>query len=128
MTEQYDGVVPYLFFDNAETAINWYSENFGFVEIGRWCNEAGKVQNAEMRVGNTELWLDGSGRLKKADDRPIWIGVWVDNVDAIYHQVQAKGLVCEPPVTREFGVRMLNIEDGMGHLWGFIKRVPATAN
>lgn len=24
---------------------------------------------------------------------------------------------------REFGVRMLNAEDGMGHMWGFIKRI-----
>jgi hypothetical protein len=32
---------------------------FGFEEIGRWANADGKIHNAEMRVGDTELWLDG---------------------------------------------------------------------
>jgi len=123
VSEIYKGIVPYLFFDDAEAAIKWYSEIFGFEEIGCWRNDEGNIQNAEMRVGNTEIWIDGSGRLKKEDDRPIWVGVWVDNVDAIYQSVRAKGVECEEPTTREFGVRMLNIDDRMGHLWGFIKRV-----
>lgn len=123
MNEQFKGIVPYLFFDDAEEALNWYTEMFGFIEIGRWLNDNGKIQNAEMRVGNTEIWLDDSGRLNKSDERPIWIGIWVEDVDAIYDQLRGRGLDCEAPVTREFGVRMLNIDDGMGYLWGFIKRV-----
>ena len=128
MTEAYKGIVPYLFFDDAEQALRWYSDVFGFVEIGRWLNDDGKVQNAEMKVGDTEIWLDGSGSLQMTDDRPIWIGVWVDDVDAIYKKVRNKGIECEEPVTREFGVRMFNIDDGMGHLWGFIRRVPAAVS
>ena len=127
MSKQYKGIVPYLFYDDAEAAIDWYGEIFGFEEIGRSTNDEGKIQNAEMRVGNTEIWIDGSGRLKKEDDRPIWVGVWVEDVDAIYENVREKGIECEEPITREFGVRMLNVDDGMGHLWGFIKRVPHAA-
>lgn len=123
MQERFQGIVPYLFVDDAELAIRWYTEKFGFEEIGRWTNDEGKIANAEMRVGNTEIWLDGSGQLNKDDPRPIWIGVWVDDVDEIYAFITAQGVTCDAPVTREFGVRMLNIEDGMGHLWGFIKRV-----
>lgn len=128
MNEEYQGIVPYLFFDDAEQALTWYSDRFGFVETGRWLNEDGKVQNAEMRVGNTEIWLDGSGQLKKTDDRPIWIGIWVEDVDVIYEQLLKRGLECDAPVTREFGVRMLNVDDGMGYLWGFIKRVGDATN
>ena len=122
MSEQYSGVVPYLFYDDAEAAMAWYSRVFGFEETGRWTDNEGRVQNAEMRVGSTELWLDGSGRRKDDDERPVWIGVWVDDVDAVYERVTAAGVSCEPPVDREFGVRMLNVPDGMGHLWGFIRR------
>ena len=122
MSEQYSGVVPYLFYDDAEAAMAWYSRVFGFEETGRWTDDEGRVQNAEMRVGSTELWLDGSGRRKDDDERPVWIGVWVDDVDAVYERVTAAGVSCEPPVDREFGVRMLNVPDGMGHLWGFIRR------
>lgn len=124
MTDLYKGIVPYLFFDDAEAALEWYADKFGFIEIGRWLNDDGKVQNAEMKVGTTEIWLDGSGRLDKQDERPLWVGIWVEDVDAIYEQVRSRGITCEEPVTREFGVRMLNIDDGMGYLWGFIKRVP----
>ena len=122
MTDQYQGIVPYLYYDDAEAAMDWYTRVFGFEEIGRWANESGRIQNAEMRVGNTELWLDGSGRRKDTDERPTWIGIWVDDVDAVHRKVQEAGIECEAPVDRDFGVRMLNVQDGMGYLWGFIRR------
>ena len=125
MSTDYRGVVPYLFYDDVESAMAWYTRVFGFDEIGRWHNDEGKIQNAEMRIGDTELWLDGSGaRATTTDPRPHWIGAWVEDVDAVYNRVRAAGVACEAPQDREFGVRMLNVDDGMGHLWGFIKRIP----
>lgn len=123
MTNQYQGIVPYLFYDDAAAALDWYTRVFGFTEIGRWTNEAGVVQNAEMRVGDTELWLDGSGRRQETDQRPAWVGVWVTDVDRVYQSIQEAGVNCDAPVDREFGVQMLNVEDGMGYLWGFIRRI-----
>ncbi len=122
MNSDYQGIVPYLFYDDAGAAMAWYSRVFGFEEIGRWENDAGKVQNGEMRVGTTELWLDGSGKKTDTDERPHWIGIWVDDVDAMYTKVTRAGVECDDPVDREFGVRMLTVPDGMGHLWGFMKR------
>ncbi|MEM9741072.1 MAG: VOC family protein [Pseudomonadota bacterium] len=122
MTNRYLGFVPYLFYDDLAVALEWYTRVFGFEEINRWTNEAGKIHNAEMRVGDCELWLDGSGRRKDSDPRPHWIGITVDDVDAIYSRVRAAGVQCDAPVDREFGVRMLNVPDPMGYLWGFIKR------
>ncbi len=123
MSTDYKGIVPYLFFDDVEAALSWYERVFNFEEIGRWTDDQDRVQNAEMRVGNTEIWLDGSGRRQHQDDRPDWIGIWVDDVDAIYNRLLESGLECPPPVDREFGVRMLNVADGMGYLWGFIRRI-----
>ncbi len=122
MNSEFKGFVPYLFFDDAEVAIDWYTRVFGFEEINRWTDASGKVQNAELRVGESELWLDGSGQRNDQDLRPQWLGIWVDDVDAIYASVQKAGVQCEPPVDREFGVRMLNVADEMGYVWGFIKR------
>ena len=120
---QYKGIVPYLFYDDAEAAMAWYARVFGFEEIGRWPDAAGKIQNAEMRVGDTELWLDGGGKRPNADQRLTWIGVWVDDVDAMYTKVQAAGVTCDAPVDRPFGVRILDVPDGMGHRWGFMRRI-----
>lgn len=122
MNEHFNGIVPYLFYDDVEAAIDWYAHNFGFIELGRWHNEDGKIANAEMRVGKTELWLDGSGKRQDSDPRPHWIGIWVDDVDVVHARLKERGVDCEPPVDREFGVRMLTVDDGMGYLWGFIKR------
>ena len=122
MTIAYRGVVPYLFYDDVAAAMQWYTRVFGFEELGRWTDSAGVIRNAEMRVGDTELWLDGSGKRKDLDERPVWIGIWVDDVDAVYAQVLSAGVECEPPLDRDFAVRMLNVPDGMGYLWGFIKR------
>ncbi len=122
MNAQYKGIVPYLFYDDAEAAMEWYARVFDFEEVGRRANNDGQVQNATMRIGTTELWLDGSGRRKDNDERLTWIGIWVDDVDAVYKRVQEVGVECEAPIDREFGVRMLNVPDGMGYLWGFIRR------
>ncbi len=123
MNNGYKGFVPYLFFDNVEAALQWYARVFGFEEISRWPDDKGRIQNAEMRVGNTELWLDGSGRRNEDDLRPNWLGVWVDDVDAVYQHVTAAGVACEPPEDKPYGVRMLNVADEMGYLWGFVKRI-----
>jgi uncharacterized glyoxalase superfamily protein PhnB len=45
MQDRYAGIVPYLFFDDAEAAMSWYSSVFGFKEIGRWTDDDGRVQN-----------------------------------------------------------------------------------
>jgi uncharacterized glyoxalase superfamily protein PhnB len=86
-------------------------------------DDDGKVMNAEMRAGDGEFWLDGGGKPATASQRPIWIGIWVDDVDAVFRQVQAAGLGVDPPVDREIGVRMLNVRDPMGYEWGFMKRI-----
>ncbi len=123
MQGQYGGVVPYLFFDDAAAAMQWYGRVFGFEEISRWPGADGVVANAEMRIGTTELWLDGSGKRADTDPRPHWLGVWVDDVDAVCARVRAAGVSCDDPVDRDFGVRMLNVADPFGYLWGFIRRL-----
>ena len=116
----YRGIVPYLFYDDAEAAIEWLVRVFGFEEGGRWTNDEGRVQNAELRVGDTEVWIDGGGRDPNAKTR--WIGIWVDDVDAIYAAVTAAGVEVPAPVDRDFGVTMLTVADPEGTQWGFIKR------
>ncbi len=120
------GLVPYLFYEDAAAMLKWYARVFGFVEKGRWSNPDGTVQNAEMRVGATELWLDGGGRrICDPDGKPLplWVGVWVDDVDAVYTRVKAAGVEARPPEDQPYGVRMLTVADPEGYQWGFMKRL-----
>lgn len=122
---EYGGLVPYLFYEDAGAMLDWYARVFGFVEISRWTAEDGRVHNAEMSVGDTEIWLDGGGprRFDKDGKRAAeWIGVWVEDVDAVHKRIAAAGVEVDPPIDPEYGVRMLTVKDPEGYSWGFMQR------
>ena len=86
----------------------------------------GRILNAEMQVGDTELWLDaGPPRFFDADGKPArpWIGVWVDDVDAMHRRVTDAGVEADAPEDKPYGVRMLNVTDPEGNSWGFMRRI-----
>jgi uncharacterized glyoxalase superfamily protein PhnB len=120
------GLVPYLFYEDAAAMLDWYARVFGWTETTRWLGPDGRVRNAEMRVGDTELWLDGGGpryRDHNGDRADQWIGVWVDDVDAVYERVKGAGVAADPPEDKRFGVRMLTVTDPEGYRWGFMRRL-----
>jgi uncharacterized glyoxalase superfamily protein PhnB len=115
-----NGLVAYLFYDDVVPMLAWYARVFGWTELQRW-EEGGKVANAEMTIGDTELWLDGGvGRSRLPDS--YWIGVWVADPDAMYEQVRAAGVECDPPEDKPYGVRMVTVSDPAGYQWGFMRR------
>lgn len=120
---QFSGLTPYVYYDDAGTMADWLTRVFGFVETGRHRAEDGQVQNVEMRVGPVELWLDGTpGYRRREDATPEWIGVWVDDVDAMFERVRECGVAAEPPEDKAYGVRMLSVKDPEGVTWGFVRR------
>jgi uncharacterized glyoxalase superfamily protein PhnB len=44
-----------------------------------------------------------------------WIGVWVDDVDAMYERVTAAGVAVDPPEDKPYGVRILTVTDPEGY-------------
>jgi uncharacterized glyoxalase superfamily protein PhnB len=122
----FNGLLPYLNYEVVGPAMDWLSETFGFVERARYVDADGVVQQAEMRVGDMELWIGGrpKGYWAEHGGKPdIWIGVWVDDVDAQYERVRAAGVECEEPVDRDYDVRSFNVFDPEGIHWGFLKRL-----
>lgn len=83
------------------------------------------AESVTETVGNTELWLDGGGRRHLEHDgepHAVWVGVWVDDVDAMHRRVSAEGVVVDPPEDKPYGVRMLTVTDPTGYQWGFMRR------
>jgi uncharacterized glyoxalase superfamily protein PhnB len=127
-------LVPYLFYADIEMMIDWYARVFGFVERARWHGDDGTVHNAEMRVGDTELWMDGAHagrhRLTDRDGKPfsLWVGVWLRDraaVDEMYEHVVSQGAAPEsPPQDLPYGVRAFNVSDPEGYSWGFMCHIP----
>jgi uncharacterized glyoxalase superfamily protein PhnB len=52
-----------------------------------------------------------------------WTGVWVDDVDACYERVRAADAGVKPPEDKNYGVRLFNVVDPEGHLWGCMSRI-----
>uniref|UniRef100_A0A7C4L2Q5 VOC domain-containing protein n=1 Tax=Bellilinea caldifistulae TaxID=360411 RepID=A0A7C4L2Q5_9CHLR len=125
----FNGVTPYLHYDNISVALEWLTRVFGFVEKGRWLDEYGHITNAELTVGPSEIWLDGSpdwwkNKGRRPDD---WIGIWVDDVEAMYARVTAAGVTAGHPEPKFYGVRVLQVRDPEGYVWGFMERGPFVA-
>jgi uncharacterized glyoxalase superfamily protein PhnB len=126
MSTNFQALLPYLSYEDAGAAMDWLSATFGFEERSRYIDADGVVQQAEMRVGDQELWIGArpSGHWAEHGGRPdTWIGVWVDDVDAQYERVRAAGVDCEKPVDRDYDVRSFNVSDPEGVQWGFLKRL-----
>jgi uncharacterized glyoxalase superfamily protein PhnB len=109
--------------------IGWLTRVFGFTEKGRWVSSTGAITNAELCAGATEIWLDGDPNWwKERGRRPEeWIGVWVDDVDAMYARVKAAGLAPAPPENKFYAVRVFQVSDPEGYTWGFLQRAPYLA-
>jgi uncharacterized glyoxalase superfamily protein PhnB len=122
----FSGITPYLHYDDISAALDWLTRVFGFVEKGRWLDDSGGITNAELSVGSTEVWIDGAPDWWKSKGRrpEEWIGVWVNDVDAMYARVTTTGVDTTPPETKFYGVRVLQVRDLEGYVWGFMERAP----
>lgn len=125
----FNGITPYLHYDDIAAALQWLIRVFGFVEKGRWIDDIGHITNAELTIGPTEVWLDGAPDWWKSKGRrpEDWIGVWVNDVEAMYVRVKAAGVVAPQPETKFYGVQVLQVQDPQGYVWGFLERAPVVA-
>jgi uncharacterized glyoxalase superfamily protein PhnB len=125
----FGGITPYLHYDDVGSIVTWLKRVFGFIEKGRWVNEQGITNNAELVVGSTEVWLDGDPDWwKQKGRRPEeWIGIWVNDVDAMFERVKAAGIEAEPPQDKFYAVRVFQVTDPEGYTWGFMQRGPYVA-
>ena len=122
----FQGITPYLVYEDAGAMLEWLSRVFGFQERSRFVDSDGIVQQAEMLVGDTELWFGGRGPgyWEQQGKRPDqYILVWVDDVDAMYRHVKDAGVDVEPPSDKSYDVRALAIQDPEGYHWSFLRRL-----
>ena len=121
------GLIPYVFCADAGEVADWCTATLGWSERGRWTNDDGVVTNVELDPGGGgEVWLDGPvpDWHERTGGRSSWVGVVVDDVDAVHAGLVAAGHDVPEPRTRPFGVRELSLTDPEGHGWGFIQRLP----
>jgi uncharacterized glyoxalase superfamily protein PhnB len=121
------GVTPCLRYERADEALEWLARVLGFVERARYVDRDGIVRQAEMYVGDAEVWLSGHGDgYWKTHPRGLdqYLMVAVEDVDALYERVKAAGVDAAPPADQTWGVRSFHVTDPGGYHWGLYRRLP----
>ena len=120
-------VYPALRYEDADAAIDFLVEAFGFRVRARHDGPGGTVAHAELELGNGIVML-GSQRDDDLRTRvPRDVGrvtcslyVVVDDVDAHYERAVAAGAeVVRPLHDTDYGSREHVVRDPEGHVWSF---------
>lgn len=121
---RFQGVSPYLYYEDASAALAWLARTFGFIERSRYVDAYGVVQEAEMTAGDTVIMLTGVGSgYWESKQVPGPVGqmcvVYVDDVDAHWTRARDAGVDTPAPQDRPYGARVYTVDDLGGHSWAF---------
>ncbi len=124
-------VTPHLIFDNAAEAIDWYKKAFGAEERGRSIGPDGKIMHAEIRIGNSVVYLNdamGGGRGPKAfGGSPIGLWIYTQDADAMFNTAVTAGATVAPGPMGQmqdqfWGDRCGTLVDPAGYHWTIATR------
>jgi uncharacterized glyoxalase superfamily protein PhnB len=120
-------IFPTLRYRDADAAIEWLKDVFGFEEKAVYRGEGGVVQHAELRLGAGMIML-GQHRPEgffgaaepNADTSPAAIYVVLEDVDAHHARAKARGAdVFRDLVDQDYGSREYGVRDLEGNRWSF---------
>jgi uncharacterized glyoxalase superfamily protein PhnB len=112
-------VFPFMRFADADAALAWLSEAFGFEPREVYRDDQDRIAHAEVSLG-PGIVMFGPG-----DPASHGVYVAVQDVDAHYKQAKAAGA----EITREiedtdYGSREYTARDPEGHVWSFGSYLP----
>lgn len=120
----YHSVTPYLIFDGAARAIEFYKQAFGASEVFRMEGPDGRVGHAEIKLGNSHVMLAdehpeiGARSPRSIGGSPVSLMLYVEDVDAVVSQAVEAGAKLTKPVADQFyGDRTGGVEDPFGYAW-----------
>jgi uncharacterized glyoxalase superfamily protein PhnB len=112
---------PSLSYDDAQAAVDFLCEAFGFERHAVYANDDGTIAHAELRLGNGAVMFGSAkGEVEATRGRGGGVYVVVDDPDA--HCAQARTAGAE--ITRdlhdtEYGSREYGAKDPEGNNWSF---------
>jgi PhnB protein len=124
-------VTPHLIFDKAAEAIDWYKRAFGADELSRSVGPDGKIMHAEIRIGNSIVYLNdamGGGKSPTAfGGSPIGLWIYTEDVDAVFNRAVGAGATIAPgPMgalqDQFWGDRCGTLIDPAGYQWTIATR------
>jgi uncharacterized glyoxalase superfamily protein PhnB len=121
---KFGGITPYLHYEDAGAILDWLARVFGFREISRYVDGDRRAREAEMLVGDDQLWISGHDPGywdEKGRGPEQLILIWVDDVDGHHAHVKGEGVDAPLPEDKPYGVRTYSVTDPEGYEWGFMQ-------
>ncbi len=120
-------VIPYLFYKNGKSAIDFIAKAFGFEVRLVMPGPGEQVMHAELALGEDVVYLgtpDGQRPAGKLPQRSAAVLVYVDDVDAHCARSREAGAeVVRGPSDMFYGDRVYTARDPEGQEWYFHQRV-----
>jgi len=124
--EGFHSIQPGLVVRDAAKAIDFYKKALGAQELVRMPGPDGKIMHAELKIGDSVIFLSEEMPMPGAVKSPQALGgstctlnVYVPNVDEQFKQAIAAGAKESMPVADQFwGDRYGSLVDPFGHSWG----------
>ena len=120
----YHTATPYLIVTGAASALEFYKQAFGAVELFRMAAPDGRIGHAEMQIGDSRIMLAdefpdmGFRSPQSLGGTPVGLMLYVEDVDARFSRAVAAGAKVVRPVKDQFyGDRSGTLTDPFGHSW-----------
>jgi PhnB protein len=117
-------ITPYLIFDDAPAAFDYYKRVLGAVEISLTHDPQGGFRHGELRIGDSPVMLCNAKPefpfMKSASTyggSPIHLFVYCDDADAMFRQIlESGGAVVTEMAGQDYG-RSGGVTDPFGVTW-----------
>ena len=123
-TEVRQTAVPYICVKDAAAAIDFYKNVFGATEVMRLVGPDKKIGHAEIRIGNSVMYLSdefpdhGALSPQTLGGSPVRMSLSVNDVDAVAARAVAAGAKEVRPIEDQFyGERSGQFADPFGYVW-----------
>ena len=116
LPEGYHSVNPYIVADDTERLIDFLVKVFGAVEQGRALGPDGRIDHADVRIGDSLVMLSEASAAYPA--RPCVHFVYVPDVDVTYRTALAAGATSIlEPTEQSWGDRVGGFVDPFDNRW-----------
>jgi PhnB protein len=120
----YHSVQPYLQFNGAAEAIEFYKKAFGATEVLCMKQKDGRVGHAEIQIGDSRIMMADENAEIEAfapphyGGSPVSLLIYTEDCDATYRQALAAGAKSvREPADQPYGDRMSGVQDPFGYKW-----------
>jgi PhnB protein len=131
----YHTVQPYLMFNNCSEAIAFYARAFGATEKLRMADAKGRIQHAEIQIGDSILMMADEAPQMEAfsidhfGGSPVSLLIYTENCDGMYAEALKSGAKSlREPADQPYGDRMAGVKDPFGYKWWIATHIKDMTN